>query len=243
MAAPTVLVFENDSSVSENLCKFVIDKANDAIKRKNVFTVGVSGGSLAKYLCNNLPNHNTDWSKWRMFFCDERYVDYNDPDCTYKVYKDNLLPNVPLTEDNIFPINPDIPVEEAAADYVKKIRTVLPGDGFPRFDLLLLGMGPDGHTCSLFPGHKLLDEASLIIAPITDSPKPPPARVTMTYPVLNNAACAVFASCGEGKADMVKRVLEPAGGDLLPAARVKPSNGDVVWFLDAGAASKLNSRQ
>ncbi|XP_046558305.1 6-phosphogluconolactonase-like [Haliotis rubra] len=243
MAAPTVLVFENDSSVSENLCKFVIDKANDAIKRKNVFTVGVSGGSLAKYLCNNLPSLKTDWSKWRMFFCDERYVDYNDPDCTYKVYKENLLPKVPLKEDNIFPINPDIPVEEAAADYVRKIQTVLPGDGFPRFDLLLLGMGPDGHTCSLFPSHKLLDETSLIIAPITDSPKPPPARVTMTYPVLNNAACAVFASCGEGKADMVQKVLEPAAGDLLPAARVKPTNGDVVWFLDAAAASKLQNRQ
>ncbi|XP_046381284.1 6-phosphogluconolactonase-like [Haliotis rufescens] len=243
MAAPTVLVFENESSVSENLGKFVADKANDAIKRKNIFTVGVSGGSLAKFLCNNLPNHKTDWSKWRMFFCDERYVPYDDAECTYKFYKENLMSKVPLSEENIFPINPNVPVEEAATDYVKKIQSVLPGDGFPRFDLLLLGMGPDGHTCSLFPGHKLLDETSLIVAPITDSPKPPPGRVTMTYPVLNNAACAVFVSCGAGKAEKIQQVLEPGSGVLLPAARVKPTSGEVVWFLDKAAASLLNNKQ
>ncbi|KAK7478785.1 hypothetical protein BaRGS_00029996 [Batillaria attramentaria] len=113
----------------------------------------------------------------------------------------------------------------------------------PRFDVLVLGMGPDGHTCSLFPGHPLLQEKQQIVAPISDSPKPPPARVTLTFPVINNAACAVFASCGAGKADIVQRVLEGGDNDPLPAAMVRPTNGQVVWFLDSAAASKLKNAQ
>lgn len=93
--------------------------------------------------------------------------------------------------------------EEAAKDYTDKLKAAFNGDDF-KFDLLLLGMGPDGHTCSLFPGHPLLTETTLKVAPITDSPKPPPSRVTLTYPVVNNARNCIFACSGAGKAEMVK---------------------------------------
>lgn len=236
MAAPVVEILESEDVVSEKLCELIVSKANAAIKDRGIFSVGFSGGSAAKFLCNGLPKASTDWSKWRIFFCDERHVPFDDPECTYSIYKSNLLTKVPLSEEHIFPLNPDVSVEEAAEDYVRKLRTVFT-DGLPRFDVLVLGMGPDGHTCSLFPGHDLLKETKKIAAAINDSPKPPPKRVTLTLPTINNAACAVFASCGASKADIVQQVLEDKSDNPLPAARVRPTDGEVIWFLDKGAAS------
>ncbi|KAK3793826.1 hypothetical protein RRG08_018331 [Elysia crispata] len=240
MAAPTVKVVPSEVEVSNELCQLVVSSANAAIKERGVFTFGVSGGSAAKFLCNGLPQASTDWSKWRVFFCDERLVPFSDPECTYAYYKANLLSKVPIPEEHFYALNPNLSVEDAADDYEKKLRTVFP-DGIPRFDVLSLGMGPDGHTCSLFPGHQLLKETEKMYAPISDSPKPPPQRVTLTFPVINNAACCVFASCGAGKADIVQQVLEDKSDEPLPAARVRPTNGEVVWILDKPAAGKLQA--
>ncbi|GFO19934.1 6-phosphogluconolactonase-like [Plakobranchus ocellatus] len=240
MAAPILNIGASEAEVSAQLCDLVISKANAAIKERGIFTFGVSGGSAAKFLCNGLPQASTDWSKWRIFFCDERLVPFSDPECTYAFYKANLMSKVPISEDYFFALNSELPVAEAAADYENKVRSVFP-EGIPRFDVLSLGMGPDGHTCSLFPGHPLLKEASKIYAPISDSPKPPPQRVTLTYPVINNAACCVFASCGASKADIVQQVLEGKSDEPLPAARVRPTNGEVIWILDKAAAGKLQA--
>ncbi|KAK3088319.1 hypothetical protein FSP39_017427 [Pinctada imbricata] len=242
MAAPIVEVLENDTDVANRLCDIVIDHANKAIESDGFFAVGFSGGSLVKFLCAGLPTRKTDWAKWRIFFCDERHVSYDDPECTYAQYRKGLEGKVTLTEDsNIFPINPNVSVEKAAEEYVQKVRKVFPGNDLPSFHLLLLGMGPDGHTCSLFPGHQLLKETERMYAAISDSPKPPPCRITMTYPVINNCKCAIFASCGAGKADILQRVLEGNEADPLPAASVRPTKGDVMWLLDKAAAAKLKS--
>ena len=110
---------------------------------------------------------------------------------------------------------------------------------FPIFDLILLGMGPDGHTASLFPSHELLSESDRWVAYIEDSPKPPPKRITFTYPVINHASRIVFVCTGAEKADVLHSVLDhPEAG--LPAARVKPVfPGQLYWFTDDAAAAKV----
>lgn len=199
-----------------------------------------TGGSLAKYLSTGLPNIKTDFTKWQLFFCDERYVAEDDPECTFSVYKNNLLPKVALTESQLHKIDMTLPLEQCAQNYEEVIRDAFHLSGtnaVPIFDLLLLGMGPDGHTCSLFPGHKLLDETKSLIAPIDDSPKPPPKRVTMTFPLINNARGCIFAMAGQGKAEMVKKVL--VDRENLPAGKVKPTSGDLYWIVDESAGSLL----
>lgn len=148
-----------------------------------------------------------------------------------------MIPNTKLNESQFFKINGDLSLEDCAKDYEARIKNVFKSDS-PVFDLLLLGMGPDGHTCSLFPDHKLLTETGLLIAPIDDSPKPPPQRVTMTYPLINNAKCCLFAMAGEGKADMIDRILVKKEG--LPAGLVKPAPGKLIWIVDTAAGKFLN---
>ncbi|XP_074655824.1 6-phosphogluconolactonase-like [Tubulanus polymorphus] len=245
MAAPILHIIDDESKLIKSLTELILSKQNDAVSEKRKFSIGVSGGSVAKYLSQGLPELGTqlNYDEWRVYFCDERHVPFTDSECTYKYYKENLMSKAPLSDEHVFKIDPSVSVEEAAVDYEKKLRQTFPGEGLPQFDVLVLGMGPDGHTCSLFPGHPLLEEKTKPIAAISDSPKPPPGRVTMTYPLLNNARCVIFVACGESKAQNLKRVLE--GNDLfpLPAGRVRPTDGDVHWFLDSGAAKLLDRRE
>ncbi|XP_011189051.2 probable 6-phosphogluconolactonase [Zeugodacus cucurbitae] len=229
------IVVANESEVVERLTSEISKCAQRALAESGVFRVGLSGGSVLNFLCKAIPRIQTDLSKWKFFFCDERYVDETDPESTYGFYKTKLVPQTELQLQQFVPINVDLPLTACAADYEQKIRTEFGAgvDAIPEFDLLLLGMGPDGHTCSLFPEHALLDEQTLLIAPIADSPKPPPQRVTMTLPLINNAKCCIFAMCGASKADMVKRVF--VDKENLPAGKILPKNGDLVLIFDAEA--------
>lgn len=141
---------------------------------------------------------------------------------------------MPLTEQQFVSINVNDPVEKVARDYEATIRKDfnMP-TGVPSFDLLLLGVGPDGHTASLFPGHKLLTVTDRLIASISDSPKPPPQRITMTFPLINNARFSIFAVPGKGKADIIKKIF--ADQEDLPAGRVKAVE-KVYWLLDQDSA-------
>ena len=155
-----------------------------------------------------------------------------------------LFSKVPIPQQNIHTIDPSLAddLEELADAYEKElIREFAMKDSarFPIFDLILLGVGPDGHTASLFPGHPLLSEEDRWVAYIVDSPKPPPRRLTLTFPVINHAARVAFVAAGANKADTLKTVLdEPEAG--LPASRVRPiTPGQVWWFVDDAAASKV----
>ncbi|XP_071957669.1 6-phosphogluconolactonase-like [Antedon mediterranea] len=243
MASKKVHILE-DSEVPSAVCSFIAELSRNAVQEKGKFCIGVSGGSAAKIFCNGLSTiGDLQWDKWHIYFCDERVVDFDNADSTYKFYKENLLGKVSLPESQLYAIDPSLPLEDVAKDYAKKIDAIQKGEsGLPVFDLLILGMGPDGHTCSLFPGHKLLDETSLTVAPIRDSPKPPPCRVTLTFPVINVAKSALFISMGASKAEMLARVLEGNECEPLPAARVQLTNGLVHWFLDKAAATQLKAK-
>lgn len=151
---------------------------------------------------------------------------------------------VPIPPGNVYAINDSLSAEAAADDYetclkhlVKtNVLRVSDSTGFPKFDLMLLGMGPDGHVASLFPGHGLCSENKKWVASITDSPKPPSERITFTFPVINSSAHVALVVCGSGKAEPVQMALNKAGS--VPAGSVSAEE-ELVWFLDKPASSKL----
>ncbi|KAI9243748.1 6-phosphogluconolactonase [Phascolomyces articulosus] len=232
--------FPTTDALSDGLNDFVAKRSSEAIADHGAFTVAVSGGSLPKLLSKELrQNSNVDFSKWVIFWADERCVPLDDADSNYRELKTHLLDAIDSKPEihTIGAFGKD--AEKAAVDYEQQLKGYFKGE-LPAFDLILLGMGPDGHCCSLFPGHPLLNETSRWVAPITDSPKPPPERITLTYPVVNNAKAVAFVTAGEGKQDMLQQILEQPQLSL-PCQRVKP-NGPVFWFVDDAAAGKLQKQ-
>uniref|UniRef100_A0A8B9FFK6 6-phosphogluconolactonase n=1 Tax=Amazona collaria TaxID=241587 RepID=A0A8B9FFK6_9PSIT len=229
------------------LARFVAERAAAAVGGGR-FALGVSGGSLVELLTLHLPpavgSCPAAPARWLLAFCDERLVPPEHPDSTAGA---RLLPRLPGPGPRVLAPSPGLSPAAAAADYAAKLRQAFPGEDVPVFDLLLLGVGPDGHTCSLFPGHRLLQEQETIVAAITDSPKPPPERITFTLPVLNAAKAVVFVATGKGKAAVVKVCIQtpppihrkPSLENPLPAARVQPHSGQLYWILDEAAAKEL----
>ena len=179
-----------------------------------------------------------------VFYADERAVPLDHADSNHKLAQDTLYSEVSIPPTNIHTIDPTLldDLDELSDAYEKElIREFAQKDSarFPVFDLILLGIGPDGHTASLFPGHELLSEVDRWVAYIEDSPKPPPRRVTLTYPVINHAARVVFVATGAGKVEILPRILDtPELG--LPAARVRPvATGHLVWFVDDAASAQV----
>ncbi|XP_032989937.1 6-phosphogluconolactonase [Rhinolophus ferrumequinum] len=248
MAAPApglISVFSSPQELGASLAQLVAQRAACCLEGARArFALGLSGGSLVSMLARELPAAAApagpaSLTRWTLGFCDERLVPFEHAESTYGLYRTHLLSKLPIPDSQVITINPQLPVEEAAEDYAKKLRQAFQGDSIPVFDLLILGVGPDGHTCSLFPDHPLLQEREKIVAPISDSPKPPPQRVTLTLPVLNAARTVIFVATGEGKAAILKRILENKEENPLPAALVQPHTGKLCWFLDEAAARLL----
>ncbi|KAI0244759.1 suppressor of los1-1, partial [Massospora cicadina] len=227
---PLVFSFSTLEEVSIALNKFVASCSSQAIKSHGRFTIALSGGSLPKTLAAVLKdNREIDFSKWHVFFADERCAPLNHEDSNYLLAKKELLDHVPISRENIHTINNDLVNSPSAAaeDYESTLVKVFDDKNevrFPTFDLIFVGIGPDGHTCSLFPGHPLLEEKDLWVAPIEDSPKPPPQRITLTYPILNHATAVAFVVTGDNKQSILEKILDEKDYSL-PATRVKPIHG------------------
>jgi 6-phosphogluconolactonase len=218
-----------------------------AIGAHGRFTVALSGGSTPKALYSLLAANyaNFPWNRTFLFFGDERHVPPTDPESNYRMVNESLLTKISIPPENVFRVPAENPnADAAAADYEAQLRQffeVQSGDRlgeFPRFDLILLGMGPDGHTASLFPDSTALDEKSRLVVANWVA-KFNTYRITFTFPVLNHAAEVMFMASGADKADMLRQVLEGTNNPPLPSQRVQPSDGKLLWILDEAAAAKL----
>ncbi len=225
----------------------VLRAATHAVAERGRFTIALSGGSTPKNMYTLIAANAGSTLPWdRMFFFwgDERHVPANDPDSNYRMAKESLLAKIPVPSANIFRIPAENPDADAAAEMyeqtLRKFFALAPGE-FPRFDLILLGIGPDGHTASLFPETAALQEKTrLVVANWVE--KLNTSRITLTLPVLNHARCVAFLVSGIDKAAALHEVLEgKAPGEKYPSKLVQPSEGKLIWFVDRAAASELSA--
>lgn len=250
---PNLYSFASVDLLATGLRQYIIQAQNAGINRHGAFKVAVSGGSLPKVLAAALlppPSSSAEdvvhFSKWEIFFADERAVPLDHEDSNYALLQSELVSKIPaaLGAPTVHPIDASLvtDVQEMADQYEQLlVRSFASRDSvkLPVFDLVLLGCGPDGHTCSLFPGHALLREADAWVACIEDSPKPPPKRITLTLPVVNHAIKIAFVATGAGKKEVMKQIFEDGAG--LPCALVNEGAGErVSWFVDDAAVDGVS---
>jgi len=249
MSSSEVRIGKATADVSKSLGEYIEKQSAAAIASRGRFSIGFSGGSLPKLACGDIVKSSSiAWDKWDVFFVDERCVALDHADSNYKSLNDNLLSKLatPIPAAQVFAYDPSSSsAEDAASKYAEKVRAHVPPSapgGLPCFDLLLLGMGEDGHTASLFPGHALLGESDKIVAHILDSPKPPPERITLTYPLIKAAKEVAVVAAGAGKASLLKEILGAGGhaGEKYPVERASNVDGKLKWFLDEAAVAELD---
>jgi len=241
-----VFVSQTEADLKSEVAKAFCAEALKAIKEKGRFAVALSGGSTPKLLFQELVQHYRDdinWSAVDFFWSDERYVPIDHPDSNAGMAYQNLLLPLNIQPANIHPAPTQIaPASQAADAYAETIGKYF--DTFkqpPSFDSILLGIGEDGHTASLFPGTQVLKERDKWVA-ANWVEKLAAWRITFTYPLLNSAAMVLFMVSGRNKAEIVHQILKAKSNDL-PAQQVRPQNGRLCWFLDAAAASLLDTNK
>jgi 6-phosphogluconolactonase len=248
VANRSVELFANGMEIARRAADDVVRIAREAAAARGVFTIALSGGSTPKVLYALLAEHpalrnSLPWDKMKVFFGDERHVGPGHADSNFQMASDAMLSKAPLQPEQIFRIKGEYPdTVQAAAEYEATIRHEfgLKGGEFPRFDLVLLGMGSEGHTLSLFPGTKALHETQRMVTRNWVG-KLYTERVTLTAPAANNAANLIFMIAGADKACALKAVLEgPHEPDQLPAQMIQPSNGTLSWLVDQSAGSMLS---
>ena len=210
------------------------------------FSVALSGGTTPRALNQLLSSpayiDRVDWAKIEFFWGDERCVAPDDPLSNYRMARETLLARLPVSESQIHRIPTELNDPEVVATrYDEELRSAfqLAAGQLPRFDLIYLGMGPDGHTASLFPHTQALSVTDRLVA-ANFVPKLDTSRITLTAPVINNAAVVAFLVAGQDKATALAAVLEgPADPEEYPAQLVAPVDGDVYWLVDQTAATQL----
>jgi 6-phosphogluconolactonase len=241
-----VKVFADPDDLAEAVAEEFVELAAMAIADRGRFVVALAGGSTprAAYtrLASELFASRVDWPRVLFLWGDERCVPPNHSESNYRMAREALLDRVPVPDQNLFRVLGEEKPGRAADAYEETLRALFDGP-IPRFDLIMLGMGDDGHTASLFPGTAAVHEpVRWVVAHRVE--KLDARRVTLTPVILNRAANVMFIVSGRGKAERLQEVLEgPYRPDVLPAQIVKPSAGRLVWMVDEAAAAKLSERQ
>jgi len=237
-------IFNTADEVLRKLAEYFLTAAQQAIKTNGRFAVALSGGSSPKKLYELLAvdyKDKIDWDKVYFFFGDERYVPQTDTDSNYLMVKKALFDQLKIAEDQIFAVDTSEEPKIAAQKYAAVISDFFKGEEI-RFDLVLLGLGDNSHTASLFPNTPvLLDEVPSVKEVYLEDQKV--FRITLNAPLINQAYRIAFLVYGEGKAIAVHHVIEDSKDiNNYPAQLIKSANGDVQWFLDTAAASHLTTQ-
>jgi 6-phosphogluconolactonase len=240
-----VRISRNLEALSLEAAQLFCDLAEKSIRQTGIYAVALSGGSTPKrlyqILCGPSFRDRIVWAQAHVFWSDERCVPPDASESNYRLANEHLLSRVPIPSSNIHRMHGEDDPSRAAAEYENDLRNffnLAPGE-LPRFNLMLLGLGEEGHTASLFPNAPVLEEAQRLVgAPYVE--KLGAYRLTLTLPVLNNSGAIAFLVSGDSKSAILKRVLEARTDDLsVPAMRVRPVAGQILWIVDEAAAVDL----
>ena len=233
------IVVHDAIRLSDALAALLEGESRAACAARGSFAVALPGGSVATTFFPRLARAALDWTRTDVFWGDERAVPLEDPQSNYGAAHALLLSPAGVPEARVHRMDADAEdLVAAARAYEDELRRVLGAE--PRLDLALIGVGPDGHVCSLFPGHPVLSEEARRVAAVHDASKPPPRRLTLTLPMLAATRHVVVAALGEGKAEVIRESLEDATS-ALPLARLVRRAARVTVFLDPAAAARLTS--
>jgi 6-phosphogluconolactonase len=245
---PEIRTHPSLEDLSRAAAEYICEIAETAIKERGIFTFVLSGGTTPRLLYEELAREpyagRIAWQHTHLFWGDERWVPSDSPDSNYSLALQTLISKVDVPPSNIhrIPATTGSP-EDVAAAYETTLREFFqasaagdPSTSFPSFDLVLLGMGADGHTASLLPGDAALEErASWVVAVEGSSASPPVWRITLTFPVFNEAKCVLFLVAGSNKLKVLQEILNNPHTATYPAAQVQPL-GKLLWFIDEGLA-------
>ena len=238
-----VYVLQDADQLAMAAAAFVDSVTRAAVERRGVATLALSGGSTPKQLGIELTREpyreSVPWGSLQLYWGDERWVPLESSDSNAGEAKRGWLDELGLNDDQIHPFPHGDDPEQAATDYEAVLRHLVPGEPVPQFDLILLGMGDDGHTASLFPGTSALAVTDRLVVANT-VPQLDTVRLTFTAPLINAARNVAFLVAGDGKAARLREVLDGALQPAeLPSQLVRPDNGKLIWLVDGAAASKL----
>lgn len=236
----TVIV-PDSNALTRAAAELFTAEAQSVLQANRRFTVALSGGSTPRALYQLLAQLPLAWENIHLFWGDERCVPPDHADSNYRMTAESLLTRVHIPPENIHRIQGELPPEEAALQYEDELQKFF--DGVPSFDLILLGLGDDGHTASLFPNSYALHEQTRWVVAVPHAAPPPPLvpRVTFTLPAINAARQIVFLVSGAGKAERLAEVLRvTTSPTLLPAQLIQPDTGELLWLMDQPAATLLS---